>query len=149
MKKAMVPEFNVDGNLPEGVHSVGEEEFLEYFATFSARRKWLGERVKEILALAKSTGKVERFFVWGSFITAKESPNDVDILLVMSEDFQIENEREEIRHLFDYIRARVRYNADVFWTKSSIGEETLSLWLETYQLGKDFKRRGIVEVKLS
>jgi len=25
----------------------------------------------------------------------------------------------------------------------------LSLWLETYQLTKDFKRRGIVEVKLS
>jgi hypothetical protein len=85
----------------------------------------------------------------GSFVTAKESPNDVDILLVMSEDFQIETVPEECKHLFDYIRARVKFNADVFWSKASIGEDTLSLWLETYQLTRDFKRRGIVEVKLS
>ena len=145
----MVPEFNLDGNLPEGIHSVSEDEFLDHFATSSARRKWLGERLKEILALGKSTGKVKRIFVWGSFVTVKESPNDVDILLVMSEDFQLETVPEECKDLFDYIRARVRYNADVFWSKASIGEDTLSLWLETYQLTRDFKRRGIVEVKLS
>jgi hypothetical protein len=145
----MIPEFNVDGNLPEGIYSVGEAEFLDRFATSSPRRKWLGERVKEILTLAKSTGKAERIFVWGSFVTAKESPNDVDIPIVMSEDFRLEAEPGERKHLFDYIKARVRFNADVFWSKASIGEDTLSLWLETYQLTKDFKRRGIVEVKLS
>jgi predicted nucleotidyltransferase len=149
VKKAMIPEFNVDGNLPEGIYSISEEEFLDHFATSSARRKWLGEGIKEIFALAKSTGKAERIFVWGSFITAKESPNDVDILLVMSKDFQLEAVPEECKHLFDYFTARVRYNADVFWSKASIGEDMLSLWLETYQLTKDFKRRGIVEVKLS
>jgi len=145
----MIPEFNVDGNLPEGIHSVSDEEFLDHFATQSVRRKWLGERLREVIALAKSTGKVERIFIWGSFVTAKESPNDVDILLVMSEDFQIETVPEECKHLFDCIRARVKFNADVFWSKASIGEDTLSLWLETYQLTRDFKRRGIVEVKLS
>jgi hypothetical protein len=145
----MLPEFNVDGNLPEGIHSVSEEEFFDRFATYSARRKWLGERLKEIFALAKSIGKIERIFVWGSFVSAKESPNDVDTLLIMSEDFQLEAVSEESKDLFDYIRARVRFNADIFWSKASIGEETLSLWLETYQLTKDFKRRGIVEVKLS
>lgn len=145
----MVLEFNIDGNLPEGIHSVGEEEFLDLFAASSARRKWLGERIKEIFVLAKTTDMVERIFVWGSFVTNKESPNDVDILLVMSKDFQLEAVPEECKHLFDYIRARVRFNADLFWSKASIGKDTLSLWLETYQLTKDFKRRGIVEVKLS
>ncbi len=145
----MIPEFNADGNLPEGIHSASEEDLLNHFATSSARRKWLGERIKEILSLAKSTGKLERVFVWGSFVSAKESPNDVDMLLVMSEDFELENTPEEHKHLFDYIKAKVRFSADVFWSKASIGEDTLSLWLETYQLTKDFKRRGIVEVRLS
>ncbi len=67
----------------------------------------------------------------------------------MSEEFQLEAEPEERKDLFDYIKARVRFNADVFWSKASIGKDTLSLWLETYQLTRDFKRRGIVEVKLS
>jgi hypothetical protein len=39
--------------------------------------------------------------------------------------------------------AKIRFNADVFWAKVSIGQDTLDLWLDTYQLGKDLKRRGI------
>ncbi|MBS3919633.1 MAG: hypothetical protein KG012_12200 [Deltaproteobacteria bacterium] len=149
MKKLVIPEFNIDGNLPEGIHSVDTEEFLNRFSTYSARRKWLGERLREIFTIARATGKIERIFVWGSFVTAKESPNDVDILLIMTEDFQLGEVPIESKHLFDYITARVRFNADIFWCKASIGEEVLTLFLETYQLTKDFKRRGIVEVKLS
>jgi len=145
----MIPEFNVDGDLPEGIYPASEEEFLGRFAVHSARRRWLGERLKEVFALAKSTGEIERIFVWGSFVTTKESPNDVDILLVMSEDFQLETVPEACKNLFDYVRARLRFNTDIFWCKASIGEGTLSLWLETYQLTRDFKSRGIVEVKLS
>ena len=144
-----VPEFNEDGNLSEGIHLIDEVEFLQHFATGSARREWLGERLQELFALAKLTGKLERIFVWGSFVSVKESPNDIDLLLIMSSDFQLETSPESCKILFDYIRARMRFSADVFWAKSSIGEGTLNLWLDTYQTTKDFKRRGIVEVKLS
>lgn len=145
----MIPEFNIDGNLPEGIHITDEEEFLNRFGTGSARRKWLGERLQELIALAKSTSKLERIFVWGSFVSTKESPNDIDLLLIMSEDFQLENTPEDSKVLFDHVKAKVRFHADIFWSKSSIGEEILRLWLDTYQTARDFKRRGIVEVKLS
>ncbi len=145
----MIPEFNTDGNLPEGIYTTHEEEFLNRFGAGSARRKWLGERLQELFALAKSTGKLECIFVWGSFVSAKESPNDIDLLLLMSSDFQLENMSEVCKVLFDYIGAKVKFHTDVFWSKSSIGKETLQLWLETYQTTKDFKRRGIVEVKLA
>jgi hypothetical protein len=146
---AKIPEFNKDGNLPEGIYSASTEEFLDRFTTNSARRKWLGERLKEVFSLGKSTGKLERIFIWGSFVSAKGSPNDIDILLIMAEDFQLENVPGACRILFDYTRARVKFHVDIFWSKASIGEETISLWLDTYQRAKDFKRRGIVEVKLS
>jgi len=48
--------------------------------------------------------------------------------------------------LFDYVQGRIAFNADIFWAKSSIGEETINLWLETYQMTRDFESRGIVEV---
>jgi hypothetical protein len=57
--------------------------------------------------------------------------------------------RTECRVLFDHTQARLRFHADIFWTKASIDESMLKLWLDTYQTGKDFKRRGIVEVSLS
>jgi hypothetical protein len=145
----MLPEFNQDGNLPEGIHMATEAEIVSRFTTVSARRKWLGERLRDLLEMAKSTGKLERVFLWGSFVTGKESPNDLDMLLLMSADFDLEQLPKDCRILFDHAQARLRFYADVFWAKASIGQETLALWLDTYQTGKDFKRRGIVEVVIS
>ena len=145
----MLPAFNQDGNLPEGVHRATEAEVLSRFATTSARRKWLGERLRNLLKMARATGKLERVVLWGSFVTSKESPNDLDVLLVMAADFDLEQVPTDRRALFNYAQAKIRFNADVFWTKVSIGQDTLDLWLNTYQLGKDLKRRGIVEVVTS
>ncbi len=102
----MIPEFNKDGNLPEGIYPSGEEEFLDRFTTNSSRRKWLGQRLKEIFTLAKLTGNLNRIFIWGSFVSNKESPNDIDLLLLMTEEFQLENIPEECQILFDYTRAK-------------------------------------------
>ena len=144
----MIPEFNKDGNLSEGVHYVEEAGFLEHFCSTSARRKWLGARFKELLAMIKSTGQLERLFVWGSFVTAKDSPNDIDILLMMKATFDLEKISKNNTVIFDHVAARIRFHMDIFWSKADIGKETLNIWLETYQIAKDFKRRGIVEVKL-
>ena len=67
-----IPKFNNDGNLPEGIHLTEEVEFVRRFSIGSARRKWLGERLQGLFVLAKLTGKLERIFVWGSFVSAKE-----------------------------------------------------------------------------
>jgi hypothetical protein len=144
----MIPDYNIDGNLPEGIYLVEEEEFINHFSSSSARRKWLGDRMRELLALIKSTGQLDRIFVWGSFVSAKESPNDLDILLLMKETFQLERICEDSKVIFDHVAARIRFHIDIFWSKSTIGEKTLHLWLDTYQIAKDFKRRGIVEVKI-
>jgi hypothetical protein len=59
---------------------------------------------------------------------------------------QGEDMRKVQKFLFNHSQAQIRFFADVFWAKASIDPTTLDLWLDTYQAGKDFKRRGIVEV---
>lgn len=142
----MLPAFNEEGNLPEGIHLAAEEEFFVRFASPSARRQWLGERLRDLLALAKSTGHLSRVFLWGSFVTNKEVPNDLDVLLVMGPEFTVGALPAQSQIVFDHVQARLRFQADVFWTKLSIDPQVLDLWLNTYQTGKDFIRRGIVEV---
>jgi hypothetical protein len=142
----MLPALNNSGNLPEGIHLATEDEVCGRFATLSARRQWLGEQLRSLLALAKSTGQLTRVFLWGSFVTGKEVPNDFDVLLVMSTEFAVEALPTPAQVVFDHIQARLRFQADVFWTKASIDPQVLHLWLDTYQTGKDFTRRGIVEV---
>ena len=50
------------------------------------------ERFEALIKLAGGGGKLRRVFVWGSFVTAKPSPRDVDVLLLMAEDFEVELE---------------------------------------------------------
>jgi hypothetical protein len=66
-----------------------------------------------------------------------------------AEDFAVEALPAPQQGLFDHVQARLRFQADVFWTKASLDATVLHLWLDTYQTGKDFTRRGIVEVTVS
>ena len=86
----VLPELTVDGDLPPGVHTADRPGFISRFGGSSPRRLWLAARLRTILKLAGTGGRLRRIFVWGSFVTAKSSPRDVDILLIMSDDFEVE-----------------------------------------------------------
>ena len=101
------------------------------------------------MVLVKSTAQLDRLFVWGSFVSSKESPNDIDVLMLMKETFDLEKVSGDNEVIFDHAAARIRFHMDIFWSKANIGEEVLRLWLETYQITKDFKRRGILEAILT
>ena len=101
-----------------------------------------------LVGLAANTGKLRRVFVWGSFVTAKPAPRDIDLLLIMDEDFEVERIAEPAQVVFDAVRAKLLFESDVFWACASIGEETLELWLQTYQISRSFRKRGIVELEL-
>jgi hypothetical protein len=145
----MLPELTPEGDLPVGVHLAAWEEFRSRFGTATLRREWLFGRLQALVALASSTGTLRRVFIWGSFVTAKPSPGDLDVLLIMGEDFEVESSVAAARPIFDSVQASLRFQADVFWARESIGNETLQTWLETYQVSRAFRKRGIVELELS
>jgi hypothetical protein len=59
----MLPDYNQDGNQPEGIHRATAAEVLNQFGTTSARRLWLAERLLDLLEVAKCAGKLERVFL--------------------------------------------------------------------------------------
>jgi len=142
----MIPKFEKSGNLPKGVCKATLDEVRGIFGASSARRKWLIGNLEKIIELAKSTGRLERVIIWGSFVSNKELPQDIDLLLIMKEDFVVDKVAPRVKRVFDYVQGRITFNADTFWAKSSIGKEMINLWLETYQMTRDFEPRGIVEV---
>lgn len=144
----VLPDLTVDGELPPGVHTAGWPEFLARFGGSSPRRLWLAGRLRTILELAATGGRLRRIFVWGSFVTGKASPRDLDILLIMSDDFAVEQMSASAQAVFDSTRAKLLFESDVFWARASIGQEVLDLWLDTYQISRSFRKRGIVELEL-
>jgi hypothetical protein len=87
----VLPDFTSNGDLPAGVHVSHWEEFRSRFGISTPRRVWLLGRLQAALALAEGTGKLRRVLVWGSFVTTKASPKDIDLLLLLDEDFEVQH----------------------------------------------------------
>lgn len=81
--ETMIPDFRDDGYLPEGVHLASEAEVTFRFGASSPRRRRLVLRLRRWIELARLTG-ASRFLVDGSFLTAKEEPNDVDAVVLLA-----------------------------------------------------------------
>ncbi len=140
--------FDQHGNLPPGTHRLTVEEVLDRFGTGSARRGWLSARLRDLFDVTRACGLVRRAYLWGSFASAKPSPNDVDVLLVFRAGLTDKQLVGPVRDLVDHTRARLRFAADVFWVREDIGQAALQLLLETYGFDRQNRPRGIVEVKL-
>ena len=64
-----MPPFNAQGDLPPGVHQA--TEVIERFGQGAPERVRVTERLQQIIALAQETRKLERVFIWGSYVTAR------------------------------------------------------------------------------
>ncbi len=144
----MLPEFASGEDLPAGVHVTDWQGFRSRFGAGTPRRLWLFGRFQALVELAASTGRLRRVFVWGSFVTAKPVPRDIDVLLIMDADFEVDRAPLPAHIVFDSIHSKLLFEADVFGARASIGEEVLQMWLETYQVSRILGKRGIVEAEL-
>jgi hypothetical protein len=83
----MIPEL-VDGVLPEGVHECTFEELSEAFGRFwrTDQRIRLTARLHDFLDAARRSGIVAAVVIDGSYVTAKEVPNDIDLVVALRPD---------------------------------------------------------------
>jgi len=111
------PEFDSNGDLPIGVHQATLAEVIEHFGTGTVHRQIVAQRLARICELASSTGQVARFIIFGSFVTAKSAPNDVDIFLLMEDTFNASQVTGEAAVIFDHLAAQNYEGASVFWIR--------------------------------
>src|SRR5713101_8450354 len=85
-----LPALLPNGFLPPGVHAATLSEILDRFGTATTRRQVLAERLEALLHEARATGKLQRVFLWGSFISDASFPRDLDVFLLMQAGFDRE-----------------------------------------------------------
>lgn len=142
-----LPEFDNHGDLPVGVHQATLDEVLARFGHGTPQRQLVTARLLRIYELARSTGKLLRFVIFGSYVTLKPSPNDVDIILVMQDDFREDDYSEKVLPVFDHLRVQRELGASVFWTRpGAVLLETVDEFIAHWQIKRDLSQRGIVEV---
>jgi hypothetical protein len=140
------PKFDSNGDLPVGIYQATLAEVIEHFGTGTLQRQIVARRLERIYSLASGTGQMARFVVFGSFVTGKPEPNDVDIFLLMEDTFDSGQIFGEASIIFDHTAAQHHEGASVFWIRqmAAIGGEQAAL--EYWQIKRDKTQRGIIEV---
>ncbi len=142
-----LPSLNADGDLPPGIHRATMEEVMACFDGQNSARKRCTRNLRHIFELAKATRHLERMIVFGSYVSAKAAPNDVDVILIMSDAFSPTAVDSESRLLFDHAVSQYRFGASVFWITPAITlGETLESFVSHWQRKRDGELRGIVEI---
>ena len=115
-----LPALDNEGYLPEGVHNCTLEEVRARFGSFTTSdyRIMLCDKLLFLIAEAQATGLLKEVIIDGSFVTAKAQPNDVDLILVLTDAPDLGDRWLELRptHYNALSRRRLakRYRFDVF-----------------------------------
>ena len=140
------PKFNNNGDLPRGIHKASLSDVIEHFGKGNFQRAILAQRLNRIYDLSVETGQTARFIIFGSFVTDKPNPQDLDIFLLMEDTFDIRQVAGEARIIFNHMAAQNYEGASIFWLRRMAALDGEDAAIEHWQIKRDGKKRGIVEV---
>lgn len=85
--------------------------------------------------------------MFGSFVTDKAEPNDVDVFLLMEDSFDVASLPGEARLVFDHAAADAHFGASIFWSRrlAAFGGERAAV--ESWQTRRDGGLRGIIDIE--
>lgn len=141
-----IPPFRADGYLPEGLFLSSEAEVLFRFGSASRRRRFLVNRLRRWIELVRQVhGK--RFLVDGSFVTAKNAPDDIDAVVLPPFDFQ-EQVRMAIEAAVELEEMLVTRRPEEIFAAED--DEDWDDWIEFFSRTReaDSRRKGLVEIRL-
>jgi hypothetical protein len=128
------------------LYVASEADVTFRFGTSGARRRRLALRLRRWI---ESTGQIGawRLLVDGSFVTAKEEPNDIDAVILLPPDFerQIAEELQPALELEQMLLTR--RPEEIFAAED---EADWNEWVEFFSRTReaDGRRKGLVEIRL-
>ncbi|MGH9427821.1 MAG: DUF6932 family protein [Terriglobia bacterium] len=140
------PDFNELGDLPVGIYRAKIADVVAHFGRGSAQRAAVTARLERIYQLARSSGCLQKFIIFGSYVTAEPKPHDVDVFLVMRGGFQPRDAPPETQGLFRHGTAQSEFGASIFWVNAGTSFADTEDLIVGWQTRRDLQRRGIVEV---
>ena len=79
-------------------------------------------------------------------MTAKVAPNDIDIFIIMDDDFDVTQVVPPASILFDHPSAQPHFGASVFWLRglAALGGEEAAV--EDWMITREGRKRGLLEI---
>jgi hypothetical protein len=140
----MIPAFYDGEFLPDGDHDATWQEVQARFGR-GACREHLCERMSQFIMTARRCG-FRQVFLFGSFISGKEEPGDLDMLWVYRAESLLTME-PECKDLINYGMMKIRYDVDS-WCCSDDKESVMDLLTGWRKNKTRTKIRGIIRIDL-
>jgi hypothetical protein len=146
-----IPPLNDHGLLPPGIHPCSLQEIEVRFGRFQAndRRPRLWAAFREFVREVKSTEIALVLLINGIFVTAKSSPEDIDLILVVVEEHDFQSDLSQAEYnILSAQRVRRRHQLDLLVARA--GSDQLQRYLTLFQqvrLEPD-KTKGILKLDL-
>ena len=118
------------------------------FGTSTPRRQFLFRQLEIVIDQLLITRSVKQIYLFGSFVSGKASPNDVDLLVVMNAGFSTTQLGGKVLELFQHDVCRIRYQADLFWVTEVVGNARIEDLLEVFSRDREGRTQSVIEVKL-
>ena len=124
------------------------DEFTKQYGASTPRRQFLFKQARSVISLLRATGQAKRVFVFGSFVSKKPNPNDIDFFIVMAEGFTTSHLKGKIAEVFQNEVCRIRYGVDLFWVTEAIGESHIQDMLDVFSSDRLQQYNPIVEIQI-
>jgi hypothetical protein len=124
------------------------EEIRQQYGESTPHRQFLCGRLQTVIQLLSATGALRHLYLFGSFVTTKPAPRDLDCLVVMASGFTTAILRSPLLEIFQNDTGRLYYQADVFWVTEAIGKAQIDAMLRVFSRDRDGTPQPIVEVQL-
>ena len=146
-----IPELMRNGTLPPGLHAATLSEIVERYGAGSEAWERQARLLQLIVEAALYYRTIKRILVWGSFVTSKLEPNDLDYSIVVGRAYTLERIAEPHRRFLVPIEARQFYGVDKNYL--TIHDYPLDKYIELIDFlgmirGKSAERCGILEISL-
>jgi hypothetical protein len=144
-----IPPLTGAGLLPEGVHECTLDDIRERFGLFQRmdRRPVLFSRLIEFLKEARESAMVEAVCVDGSFVTAADIPNDIDLILVVRKDFNLAVDLLPAQYnLISRAHVQRRFGFDIVAVRSGSPEVDEAVSFFQQVRGRPDDRKGILRI---
>ena len=94
------------------IHAASLSETVTRFGGGTEKRMGLATLLSEIVLAASDYLTIKRVLVWGSFLTDKPEPNDLDYSLIVSEQHRLVTINETDARFLIPVKARMHYGTD-------------------------------------
>jgi hypothetical protein len=138
----MIPEFDENGNLPPGIYSVPFDVVAERFSGKNLVRQRLTQDLRRFYNFIRE--HAARIYVDGSYTTRKLAPGDVDLFIVLQQDFEFVSPAG--RKLLNYQHGR-RYNRLHIYVAKERDRKSIRNLVNTFTHDRQDNEKGIILVE--